>query len=627
MRKGLTKTLMAVAVAIMAVQAMAMAPVILDIPSPVVGNAENATPANGFVYPDAIDLTKYVTDLESQPSQIIWSYEIIGTPKYRINNVDSMDTLGSDNPVNPGVKSLNNALTGGEADFDSNPLTITVRNVELTPIIGQPGTDPGGTGVISGQTQAVTLYASDETTYSSKSIWFYTTSNENDRLSPSGVEQWPRDHTGTAGYQFALLGGAMTASYGNGNQFCLTTTVSSSPTDDKVGTWKSPYSGDPNQATLELVQNSAYKIRMVMNGSQTDWMKVPFWDMTVNNDGREAHAAPPVPDDYSNYRGRNGFGANYFFLSNTGGVNAAIQTTGGKPFVMWWCPLCVSTARWNDVTESQVGYMNGPGPYAPSMVTNRNAYVEFRILQTASNAGTNCYANGVFGTICMSNLTVERFDMSLMQIVTPGMYDAATITNVTSSGNTNAHGSNITTSFAGGTLTLTPTAAGSGPTGEMLAEAGPGTSPAFDYDPVTGPSSAQNHANFPCTMDPQTLYLVSMDLSAPAQTDMDHPPAIFWIGVDTPTNELINLSWVTPVNFNHHAGPILTPTTYKAFFHSNYASNPGAGYEFVSVFRPRYMMGNNGNLGRGEDAVGALNKSGGIKIYNMKVDKVMFPGG
>jgi len=119
MRKGLTKTLMAVAVAIMAVQVMAMAPVILDIPSPVVGNAENVTPANGFVYPDAIDLTQYVTDLESDSAQIIWSYEIIGTPKYRINNKDSMVTPG-DNPVNPGAKSLNAAVGGGEADADSS---------------------------------------------------------------------------------------------------------------------------------------------------------------------------------------------------------------------------------------------------------------------------------------------------------------------------------------------------------------------------------------------------------------------------------------------------------------------------------------------------------------------------
>jgi len=609
---------MAVAVAIMAVQAMAMAPVILDIPSPVVGNAENVTPANGFVYPDAIDLTKYVTDQESQSSQIIWSYEIIGTPKYSINGKVSMVTPG-DNPVSPGATQTLNTVAAGEADFDSNPLTITVRNINLSPIPGQAGTDPGTPGILTGETQAVTLYASDQTTYSAKSVWFYTDDGGHDRLSPGNIQyQFPGDHANTSGWNYALLGGAVSQSNGTGMQFCFTTTASTSATDDKLATWQSPYSGDPALSTMELVANSAYKIRMVINGSQTDVTKVPYWDMTVNNDGGEGHA--PIASDFSNYRGRNGFGGNFFFLSNTGGANAAIQQTGGKPFIFWWCPSPVSTARWNDTTETQTGYFGGPGPYAPSMVTNRNAFVEFRVLQTASNAGANQI--GPFGTLCLTDLTVERFDMSTMQVVTANLYNATTITST----NTNADGgtgTNYTASFSGGTLTLTPTTAGSGPTGTFLAQVGSGTSPAFSFSPET----AQDHANYPCTMDPQSLYLVSMDLSAPTQSDMDHPPAQFWLGADCPTNELICLAWVTPVNFNHHAGPTLTPSTFKAFFYSNYASTPGAGFEWVSIFRPRFMLTNNGNLGRGEDSQGALNKSGAIRIHNMKVDKVMFPGG
>src|SRR5688500_1295053 len=61
------------------------APVIGDIPSPVIGDRETATPANTFVFPDAIDLTAYITDKNADgsnnpPSNIIWSYEIIGQP-------------------------------------------------------------------------------------------------------------------------------------------------------------------------------------------------------------------------------------------------------------------------------------------------------------------------------------------------------------------------------------------------------------------------------------------------------------------------------------------------------------------------------------------------------------------
>lgn len=171
-----------------------MAPRILDIPSPVVGNAENVTPAQGFVYPDAIDLTKYVTDQESNSSQIIWSYEIIGTPKYKINNVGSMNPMAGDDPIAPGVKSLNNAVTGGEADFDHNPLTITIRNIDLSPVIGQIGTVPGTPpGILPNESQQVVFFASDQTTWTATDgarghanpVWFYTANNVNDYLMPT----------------------------------------------------------------------------------------------------------------------------------------------------------------------------------------------------------------------------------------------------------------------------------------------------------------------------------------------------------------------------------------------------------------------------------------------------------
>jgi len=598
MRKGLTKTLMTVAVAIMAMQAMAMAPVILDIPSPVVGNADSVTPANGFVYPDAIDLTRYVTDQESNSSQIIWSYEIIGTPKYRINNVDSMDTGGGDNPVSPGAKSLNNAVAGGEADSDTNPLTITVRNVNLSPIIGDPGTDPGTTGVVDSETQAVTLYASDQSTYSSKSIWFYSTSGEIDRLSPGGEEIWHHrgDSPTTAGWNFNSPSGDVTGSNGaDGLSFCLTTTMST--TADKVGLWKTPY-GPADEATLPLVANSVYRIRLLITSTQTNVDDVPYWDVTVNNFDQIG----------GTYYGGNGYGANFFFLANTGGANAVVTTSGEMPFEFWWCPSAISCARWNETSETQ------PGPFAPSNVDNRNAFIEFRILQSASNTGTNGARS--FGTLCLTDVTVEKYDLSAMQVLTASspVYDATSITNSASGGTSVVNTGNFTSSFSGGTLTITPTTAGSGSTGQFVATVEPGDT-TIDYL-----NQSATVDNYPCTMDLQTLYLVSMDLSAPTQADMDNPPAIFWVGADSLTNELICLSWVTPVNFWHHAGPGLTATTYKAFFHSNYGTSHSgeSQYSWWKIFRPRFMLGNDPSLGSSEA------KTGAIRIHNMRVDRVQF---
>jgi hypothetical protein len=600
MRKGLTKTLMAVAVAIMAMQAMAMAPVIGEIPSPVVGNAENVTPAQGFVYPDAIDLTRYVSDQESNSSQIIWSYEIIGTAKYRINNKDSMNTGGGDNPVSPGAKSLNLAVGGGEADFDSNPLTITVRNINLTPIIGTVGTSPGAndaSGVINAETQAVTLYASDQTTYSSKSIWFYSNVG-NDRLSPGlvPVYEYRADHATTTGWTWALINASVTQSNGtDGRSFCHTTVQSS--TADNLAKWKSPY-GTAAQATLPLVANSVYRIRLIINSSQTNVDNVPYWDVTVNNFDQVG----------STFYGQNGYGANFFFLSNVGGANAAVQSGGDVPFEFWWTPSAVSSTRWNDTSDTQAG------PFGPSNVDNRNAFIEFRILQAATNSGTN--GNRAFGTMCLKDVTIEKADLTAMQVLTAAspVYSAASITNSASGGTSRINSGNFTSSFSGGTLTITPTAAGSGSTGSFTALVEPGDTN-IDY---TNQSATVD--NYPCPMDLQTLYLISMDLSAPTQADMDNPPAIFWVGADSLTNELICLSWVTPVNFWHHAGPPLTPTSYKAFFHSNYGTvhSNDPQFSWWSIFRPRFMVGNDPSLGANET------KAGAIRLHNMRVDKVQF---
>lgn len=594
MRKGLTSTLMAVAVAILAMQAMAMAPVIKDIPSPVVGNAETVTPAMGFVYPDAIDLTKYVTDQESQSSQIIWSYEIVGTAKYKINNVPSMIT-GTDDPIHPGAKSLNNAVAGGEADFDHNPLTITIRNTNLSPTIGAPGNDVSTTpGILPSESQQVTFYASDETTFTvSKPVWFYSDNLENDHLS-TGITQvysWTAAN-GSTGFRYNLLAGSPTSSFGTTNGVCITTTAGA---NSKAAEWRSPF-GTAAQSPLNLVKNAAYRIRLTITSSQTNNDMVPFFDIYIAQFDQ-------IPPGGTTYYGQNYYGSNYFVYSAaaSGGANGALSPS--KDYIFWWTPPCVSTARWNDETT----VTPAPGPFNAAMVDNKNAFIAFRILQDGVNIANQANA---LGTLCLQSFDVDRVDLGAMQSLST-VFEATTMT-AQPSGIFMAPVSNGTAGFSGGKLTITPSS--SSPT-TLFGQVIPGDG-VIDYL-----NQSATVDDYPCPMENQTLYLISMGLSAPTQNDMAHPPQMFWIGADTLTNELIELNWVSFMGYAY-AMPAFTsadtPQPYKAFFYSNYGTLHGGQAQFAwwSIFRPRFMIGNGPNAS--ETQVGA------IRIHNMKVEKVTF---
>jgi len=95
MRKGLKLALMTVAIALISVRAMAMAPVINDVPSPIVGNAEPVTGGSNFVFIDAFDLNNYGSDVETTTPELLWSYTgpgVAGASKYLINGVPPINT-------------------------------------------------------------------------------------------------------------------------------------------------------------------------------------------------------------------------------------------------------------------------------------------------------------------------------------------------------------------------------------------------------------------------------------------------------------------------------------------------------------------------------------------------------
>jgi len=572
---------MAVAVGLMAVaQVFAEAPVIGDMPSPVVGDQETVTPSNVFVYPDAINLTQYVTDDTSAPAELIWSYDITGTAKYMINGV----AVNAGNKIIPAAdKRINTQVLNSEENPDSNPATITVRNINLTPL-GGTEFDFHAPASPTAEDQIVTFYASDGSLASDpKPVWFYTQTGP-DHLSPQLIRDLDDDFHGSAdGFTYTLGSGGMTSSTEGGEAICLVTPDNQS---ENTGWWTGTY------GNLVLVQNAVYRVRAMLNGSQASGgtvSNVPFFDLIINN-------------FTSAFHGMNLYGANYFILDNVGRANAITESgvalTGGKNIDLWWCPTPITTPQWNVDTDG-----SSAGPFAPAQAaegvgTGKDAFIQFRVLDTPSNGGIN--ANIKSGTICLRNLTIDRWDMSLMSVdPTPVL-----ASQVPTASTYRMEGGGFTTSFGTG-VTVTPTTAGQT---SGLAGIVPGNG-TIDYG-----NASSIVDDYPCVMDPQTLYLVTMSLSATSASEI--PPEVFWLGADSVTNECISMTYVT-YNCNRSAMPTTTAQDYKCLFWSNYGTD-GTNPSYWSQFRPRFMTA---NVGLNPDA-----NNGSIKINSVKVDKVTFPG-
>jgi len=580
MSKGLKLTLMTVAVAMMAARVMAMAPVILDIPSPVVGDAENTTPANYFVFPDAFNLNtaQYVSDDSSPVASIIWTYETVGAPKYKINGVPTIDESVGENPaVPPASKVINTQVLGGEHNPDSNVASLTIRNIHLTPDVNVQGADPSGSDLMVTEAQVVTLFASDGEQATSKDVMFYTHVG-NDQL---GVNQWTNVATntfegGTNNWTYSLVGGACTSSTASGTAICVNTAL----TGQNFAEWMSPF------GLVSLVKNNIYRIRATMQGSQAagSASNVPFWDVTINN----------FKVENGNFLGLNLYGLNYFVLDNAGRANAVISTTNGTNIEFWWCPSAISLPSWNvDVDGSTAG------PFAPAVGNNKNAFMEFRVLDSNANGGIS--ADSDLGSLCMTNLTIDRTDIGAMTVAS----NKLNMTTMTSSNSNSANTVNYTASYAGNGLRLT---AGSAGASEALGQIQPGNG-TIDYN---NPSTLAD--DWPVPLQAQKLYLITVGVSVPTATDATNCQDVFWVGADTPTNELICLTYVT-ANQNKCAMPTTTNQDYKCLFWSNYGSASSNPAQFVAM-RPRFMVGNNPGLG------GTITNSGAIQVNSMKVDEV-----
>jgi hypothetical protein len=575
MKRGLTVTLMMVAIALIGYRSMAFAPVISDIPSPIIADDAPVSGANHFVYPDAINLDLYVSD-DGGAANVIWSYvESSGT--YQLNGVATLN-LATDNPTSPGAKAISTQVLNSEENPDTNARTVTLRNVHLSPFAG-PDTapNPDVAGIVAAETKVVTLFASDGATHSlGKDLLVYTDNNGVDRLS-TGVaapDTTINFLTGTNNWVYALGFGTMSSSTVGG--ICLEAPL----TGVNFANWSSPYQ------IINLVDNAVFRIRLTVDSTQTTAFKNPLWDIVY-----DSFATNPAER-------QDAYGGDFFFLDNEGGANAP-GTLGRTEFEVWAAPIPVAAPSWR------------ANAFTTAMEPSNDMRLIFRILD-ADGAGYGAETD--LGRICLKSLDITKFDITNDLQEGAVVFNAATITNAatdnpltaTSFSATGLVGTTAT--FASGAVTITPTDS-NGWTNE-ISKIEPGDTT------VNTSTGAGLTDNWPITWENQTLYKAEVQVSAPDATGESNPPDAIRFGMDTPTTELIYLAHITP-NMNRAGTPKQgTPQTYTSFFFSHNLSLttiPNA-----KALRPRMDCLDGDAL----QANGFTTNKGGVKVSSMKVTKM-----
>lgn len=596
MRKGLTVTLLATFVAILAVNAMAEAPTIGAIPDVVVGGDAGVTPPLEFVFPDALDLDRYVNDDTSPSAEIIWSFTYgnpsdLAAPRYVLNLVDPLD-LGSDDPNAPGDNQVD-TTDNDTAQLDNDPRTVTVRDQIFSPL-GGTGVAPSGTGIVA--SQVVTLIASDGSTYTMKEIIVYSDNGGEDRLSPEADIVVPLiDFTSqpatNAGYPPTTPIGSVTYSETDGA--CITVPASGA----NLGSFKAT----PGNA-IDLTAESVYQIRLAVTTDQSGDGQVPFWDVVCSN-FFENHPVAGTP-----LNGPNNYGGDYLFLDADGGANAASNSRdsgaaarGRSVFEIWFAPPQVGIDAWSSTST---------GGFTPTNAEINDFTIEFRVLDV--DGGHQPASNPDLGSVCMDSIEVLKHDLDQLLAgadPTPA-YDVSTISAATHTA-ANLIAGSTTVVFAGGNVTLTPTANPGWAVEVVSVNPGDGVA-----DPVTGVGVADD---YPIPWEDDTLFAVSVTASAPNALGEADPPDSLRFGLDTITNELFGLGFVTPTLDGIASVKQGESRTYYTFVYGHSASLSPVAAD-VSL-RPRIDLLCAPTFKANANA----DNLGGITIEAVKVDKLTKP--
>jgi len=594
MRKGLKLTLATVAVALISVPLMAMAPTVEELPDPIVSDDLGVTQGNGpvdneFVFPDAFDITNRANDSDNGPvSPLMWSYS--GGGKYNINGVAPLD-LGTEDPVLPGAKSFQDQdLDTGNPGQDASAATVTVRNVDLSPI-GGPNTDPGGNnaeGIVASETEVVMVFVSDGELSAMTEMVIYTQNDGVDQLSPGSAPRTTVSTfvpgTGPADWRFAqgFVGFGTVTDAGTTDQMCMTVTAAGL----NDGEWYSPYgaTGNQNASGVDLTDNSVYDFRFNTTTNQGTVGNVPLISFILDNSD---------PDDP--FGAANAYNQETFFLDNIGGANSPASTGGfGRPsHSVWFAPSAVGTPQWRN------------GAFTAGNDVINDFRIRFRVFDL-DGGGWNAEAD--LGQVCLTGYDWARWNLGDMAVVS-NEYDVTDISIATSAtnGTHTVAGFVSNIAFSGGNVTVTPSDAG-GYTNELV-----GFTPGDTNNPLTT-GGADVLDNYPVPQQEDAVFVHRVWVAATAGSPLD----LLRHGTDNPTQENISLTVQTA-----GMGAVGMPTTgaaqeYLAFTAGNSVTE--STLEGHNRLRPRMDIICNPALSFN----GESSNTGGIILERMSVDVVNF---
>ena len=564
MRKGFSVSLATVAFATLGFQAMAMAPTIGDIPDIVVGGPGGATGSNVFVFPDAVDLNAKVTDDDTTPGQIIWSYSVTDptnptTQVYGLNGADSV-ILATESRVTPPAAKRISSQDSDPAKVDANARTITIRNIKRSPLPAQTSyPNAGGSGILTADTKVVTLHASDGSTASSKNILIYTDVDGADRFSPDAEIVASEDFTAAGGgAQWAFLSESTPApaSSRNTSGLCITSTAGAVA----MGKWFSPYN------FVTLAANSVYEARLTVRTTQTTAGLTPAFSFEYDN----IHV--------SGSPGKNEFGGSIVMLDNEGGAVSPITTVGragDANYTFMMMPAQAQTPQFNNAVS---------GFFRPDLNLDRGMRLHFRLFQTTAISG---YQQD-FGSMCLEDVVVERHNITDKTVVaTP--YTLTSFSTAVGPNQVRIEEipglSTTAMTIEPGNAAVTLRPAASGPTPNNWANAVTNVVPGdttFNFASTTG---NENRDNWPIAQKANTIYYIEYQLSAPAALDEQNMPDAISVAADVLTGEITVDNYVVPNTPDLQPWPVQnrgvsmprmgTPQKYGTFWHSLSPSHSG----------------------------------------------------
>lgn len=530
MKKGFALTLLTVAFALAQISTThATAPVVGDPGDIIVGDlspgTSGATATCVFVFPDAFNLNDIVTDDTTPDNQIKWSFT--GGGKYTINGVAPLDPglvgLNADDPTSPRASSridLNNTDPGGPlVAEDGDPYTVTFRNVDLspdnTPVAGS------GSGIMTSQTEVITLFASDCSTFTARSITVFSGKVTSDSISGSGAEFLQGNDFTVTGANDPIglwIGGPLAGTGGTSQEepggLCMTAPLLGS----NAPIWVSPNSYH------QITDNAIYGVRLCMTTDQTDGDAIPLFFLVVDNF---------ISSGPSNY-----YGQENWVLSVDGFAQAIGTTPTYMDFI--WAPNAVATPQWS------------AGAFGdPAADSQNDPRYQFRVLDI-NPALVN---DNDSGTICVASIEIWRIDRDAVQ--TAAVEFNAPIDSSTHFSPANGEAGQGTANVDNATDSITVSVNTSG-TNRI-------TWGYFDSTQATlnaqlNPVQEQGSA--------QTLYRTRMDIRA-ATSEADPVDALF-VAMDKANNELgvsaFAVSQQDEAIMGAASSPKLTAATYEVYF-------------------------------------------------------------